>query len=396
MEQGAKAALLLYSSTPEDAANFGNPSSVHWAGRRVKSAVDDAREQIANAFGVDDPDSFLFTASATESINTALKGFYFQYAKAGNVALEAMAKPYASSSSAKVRFISSMVEHEASLETLNFLAELGAEVILLPVDSAGQLSLDELKAALAAGEGKTTLVSLMAANNETGVVFPWEKAAKIAKEAGAFFHLDAVQAPGKLPGFTLANTHVDLASFSAHKIGGPKGVGALYVKRGMKLVSLLHGGAQERKRRAGTTNVAGIASFGAAAEALAKRDPGKILKLRERLELLVKERVPGVSIQGELSSRLVNTSNFLFEGIRGESLLMGMDLEGFAVSSGSACNSGSILPSHVLLAMGFDKLAAASALRVSLGYENTEAEIEAFVNALERVVGRIRGRATPA
>lgn len=379
MEQGAKATLLLYSSTPEDAANFGNPSSVHWAGRRVKSAVDDAREQIANAFGVDDPDAFLFTASATESINTALKGFYFQHAKSG-----------------KVRFISSVVEHEASLESLNFLAELGAEVVLLPVSSSGQLNLDELKAALAQNKDAPTLVSLMAANNETGVIFPWEKAAKIAKETNAFFHLDAVQAPGKLPGFTLANSHVDLASFSAHKIGGPKGVGALYVKRGMKLVSLLHGGAQERKRRAGTTNVAGIASFGVAAQALAKRDPGKILALRELLERLVRERVPGVSIQGEASARLVNTSNFLFEGVRGESLLMGMDLEGFAVSSGSACNSGSILPSHVLLAMGFDKIAAGSALRVSLGYENSEADVRAFVAALERVIGRIRDRAPRA
>jgi cysteine desulfurase len=379
MEQGAKAALLLYSSTPEDAANFGNPSSVHWAGRRVKSALDDAREKIALAFGVDDPDSFLFTASATESINTALKGFYFQHSR-----------------EKKVRFISSMVEHEATLESLNFLAEQGAEVVLLPVNSAGQLSLDELKAALAAGAGNPTLVSLMAANNETGVVFPWEKAAKIAKEAGAIFHLDAVQAPGKLPGFTLADSHVDLASFSAHKIGGPKGVGALFVKRGVKLVSLLHGGAQERKRRAGTTNVAGIASFGAAAEALQKRDPGKILRLRELGERLVKERIRGVTIQGAESPRLVNTSNFLFDGVRGESLLMGMDLEGFAVSSGSACNSGSILPSHVLLAMGFDKIAAGSALRVSLGYENTEAEIEAFVGALERVVGRIRQRVSNA
>jgi cysteine desulfurase len=378
MEQGAKAALLLYSSTPEDAANFGNPSSVHWAGRRVKSAVDDAREQIASAFGVDDPDSFLFTASATESINTALKGFYFQHARAG-----------------KVKLISSVVEHEATLESLNFLAELGAEVILLPVDSSGQLNLDELKAAIGRPSA-ATMVSLMAANNETGVIFPWEKAAKIAKESGAFFHLDAVQAPGKLPGFTLANTHVDLASFSAHKIGGPKGVGALFVKRGMKLMSLLHGGAQERKRRAGTTNVAGIASFGAAAEALAKRDPGKVRALRELLERLVKERVPGVSVQGEASPRLVNTSNFLFDGVRGESLLMGMDLEGFAVSSGSACNSGSILPSHVLLAMGFDKAAASSALRVSLGVENTEGEVEAFVAALERVVGRIRQRASIA
>lgn len=378
MEQGAKAALLLYSSSLEDPANFGNPSSVHWAGRRVKSVVDDSREQIAEAFGLGDPDSLVFTGSATESINTALKGFYFQYAREG-----------------KVRFISSVVEHEASLETLRFLEELGAEVILLPVNSQGELSLDNLKNILVS-EKTATLVSLMAANNETGVIFPWEKSAKLAKEAGAFFHLDAVQAPGKIPGFSLANSHVDLASFSAHKIGGAKGVGALFVKRGVKLMSLVHGGAQERKRRAGTVNVAGIASFGAAAAALGNRNLESVKELRDLAERLVKEKVGALSIQGEGAPRTVNTSNFLFEGVRGESLLMGMDLEGFAVSSGSACNSGSILPSHVLMAMGLDKLAAASALRVSLGPQNTKEEIEAFVTALARVVGRIRERSASA
>jgi cysteine desulfurase len=269
---------------------------------------------------------------------------------------------------------------------------MGAEVVLLPADREGQIDLAAWKEAVAA-PGATVLASLMAANNETGVIFPWEKAAKIANEAGALFHLDAVQAPGKIPEFTLANSHVSLASFSAHKIGGAKGVGALYIKKGVKLQSLLHGGAQERKRRAGTVNVAGIAAFGAAAAALAEKDPEKVRSLRDKLEALVRERIPGVSVQGAAGPRIVNTANFLFDGVRGESLLMGLDLEGFAVSSGSACNSGSILPSHVLVAMGFDKSAAASALRVSLGYSNTSVEIEGFVAALARVVGRIRERA---
>jgi cysteine desulfurase len=374
MEQGAKASLLLYSSTADDPANFGNPSSIHWAGRRVKSIVDDSREQIASAFGLEDPESLLFTASATESINTALKGFYFQHARSG-----------------KVRFISSSVEHEATMETLHFLQELGAEVVFLPVDAEGRLDLSLLQRELSASK-LPTLVSLMAANNETGVIFPWEEAAKITKAAGAFFHLDAVQAPGKLPGFALKNGPVDFASFSAHKVGGAKGVGALSVKRGTSIVSLLHGGAQERKRRAGTVNVAGIAAFGAAASALAARNLSSVSALRDRLELAVKEKILGVTIQGSSADRLVNTSNFLFEGVRGEALLMGLDLEGFAVSSGSACNSGSILPSHVLLAMGFDKSAAVSALRISLGPQNTGAEIEAFVESLVRVVGRIRGQ----
>ena len=378
MEQGAKAALLLYSSTHSDPTpNFGNPSSVHWAGRRVKSVVDDARDAIGEAFGLDDADSLFFTASATEATNTALKGLFFQAWKEK--------KPF--------YLITSAVEHEATLETAHFLEEMGARVSLLPVNAKGELELPSLENALNEMNGAVTLVSLMVANNETGVVFPWEEAVKLAHAKGALVHLDAVQAPGKLMGFRLKNAPVDFASFSAHKIGGPKGVGALYAKRGVKISSLIHGGAQERKRRAGTINVAGIASFGAAAKALPSRDLEKVDYLRQLLEDSIKESIPGTSVQGEGARRLANTSNFLFEGVRGEGLLMGLDLEGFAVSSGSACNSGSILPSHVLLAMGFDKASAQSALRVSLGPENTAEEIHGFVAALTRVVGRIRSQA---
>jgi cysteine desulfurase len=377
MEQGAQSALLLYSSTVSDPhPNFGNPSSVHWAGRRAKVAVDTAREQIAAALGIADPDEICFTASATESINTALKGFYFQRQKDG----------------LRPRIITSAVEHEATLETARFLGELGAEVVILGVNAQGELDPARLMDALKGGRPDSTLVSLMAANNETGVVFPWEEAARIARAAGASFHLDAVQAPGKLPGFSLSGASVDFASFSAHKIGGPKGVGALCIRKGAKLVSLLHGGAQERKRRAGTLNVPGIAAFGAAAEALKARDIVAIDRLRNLLEQAVLEKVPGAEIHGAGTKRIVNTANFLFEGVRGESLLMGLDLEGFAVSSGSACSSGSILPSHVLLAMGWDKMAAQSAVRISLGPENTEAEVLAFVAALEKVVARIRAQ----
>ena len=378
MEQSAQRTLLLYSSSLADPqSNFGNPSSIHWAGRKAKAAIEDARDQIALALGIEDAEEILFTGSATESINTALKGFFFQHRE-------------------KVRFISSAVEHEATLETLRFLQGLGAKVTLLQVNREGEIQLAELEAALRANPGEPTLVSLMAANNETGVIFPWEKAAKIAKEHGAFFHLDGAQAPGKLPGFHLRNGAYDLASFSAHKIGGPKGVGMLAVKRGMKLTSLVHGGAQERSRRAGTQNVAGIAAFGAAAAALAERDLGAIARLRDSLESEVKQRISGTTVQGAGAKRLVNTANFLFSEVRGEGLLMSLDLEGFAVSSGSACNSGSILPSHVLLAMGFDKLAAQSALRVSLGPQNTEEDVRAFVATLRRVVERIRAQPTRA
>lgn len=370
MEQGAQRALLHLS--------FGNPSSIHWAGRKAKTLLDESRDSIAAAIGLDDPDEICFTASATEAINTALKGFYFHHQK--NLAR-------------KMRLIVSAVEHEATLETARFLAELGVELEVLPVSRDGELNLELLGVALKKNSGQADLVSIMAANNETGVIFPYEAAAKLAHAHGAIFHLDAVQAVGKIPGFTLKNTSVDLASFSAHKIGGPKGVGALVVRKGTKLESLLHGGAQERKRRAGTVNVPGIASFAAAAASLAERDLGKIDQLRASLEERVLSDIPGASVQGAKAPRLVNTSNFLFDGVRGESLLMGLDLEGFAVSSGSACNSGSILPSHVLLAMGFDKLAAQSALRISLGPANTIEEIDLFLAALSKVITRIRAQA---
>jgi cysteine desulfurase len=377
MEQSAQRTLLLYSSTSSDLQqNFGNPSSIHWAGRKAKSAVDSARDALASVFGIEDPDSICFTGSATEAINTAIKGFYFFHHKEGR----------------RVRVITSAVEHEATLEAAHFVKEMGGALEILPVNGQGELSLAVLEEQLkAAPKGEAVLVSLMAANNETGVVFPWEEAARLAASHGATFHLDAVQAPGKLPGFSLKNVSVDLASFSSHKIGGSKGVGALVVRRGVKLVSLIHGGAQERKRRAGTVNVAGIAAFGAAGTALAERDLGAIDRLRATLEELVKARIPGTQVQGAGAKRVVNTSHFLFDGVRGESLVMGLDIEGFAVSSGSACNSGSILPSHVMLAMGFDKLAAQSAVRVSLGPNNTEEEIALFVEALEKVVARIRG-----
>lgn len=380
MEQSASRALLLFSSADsETPSNFGNPSSIHALGRRAKAAIEDAREQIATAFGIEEPEDICFTASATEATNTALKGFFFQQQKAG----------------LRAHFITTEVEHEATLDTLRFLAELGAAVAIIPVNSDGQLDLKILEDLLKEVKAEPTMVSLMAANNETGVIFPWEEAARITKKYGATFHLDAVQAPGKIPGFTLAGQPVDLASFSAHKIGGAKGVGALVIKRGVKLIPLLHGGAHERSRRAGTMNTAGIAAFGFAAKALAGRDLNYVDSLRKLLEELVTSTITGTRIQGQRSKRLVNTSNFLFADVRGEGLLMGMDLAGFAVSSGSACNSGSILPSHVLLAMGFDKAAASSALRVSLGPSNTEEEIRVFVAALAQVVERIRSQASP-
>ena len=373
MEQSAQRALLFFSSCGEN-DSFGNPSSIHWAGRKAKSALDTAREKVAAAVGASDPDLICFTGSATEATNLAIKGFYFQNAKK------------------KLRVITSRLEHEATLETCGFLQEwAGVEIQYLESNAGGQISLEQLGEILQESQS-TTLVSLMAANNETGVIFPWADAARISKNSGALFHLDAVQALGKIPRFTLENSDVDLASFSAHKIGGPKGVGALYIRKGVALTSLIHGGVQERKRRAGTVNVAGIAAFGEAAATLQARDLGAVSVLRDFLESRVLERIAGAHIHGKKEKRLGNTSNFLFDNVRGEALIMGLDLEGFAVSSGSACNSGSILPSHVLLAMGLEKTAAQSAVRVSLAPSNAKAEIEEFVVALEKIVARIRAQ----
>lgn len=358
---------------------LGNPSSVHLAGRNAKFYLDQAREAVAGLLGVADPEEILFTSSATESINTALKGFYFRARAQGKA----------------VVMISSAVEHEATLETLKFLQSLGGvEVNLLPVSEQGELSLDTLSEVLKkVPDGSACLVSLMAANNETGVVFPWKEAAIIAQEAGAVFHLDGSQAPGKLPDFSLAGARVDLASFSAHKIGGPTGIGCLVVRKGVILESFLHGGAQERKRRAGTIHVMGALSFAAAALEMPKRNLQKIRELRDQMEFQIFQRILGVHFNGQkAAARLVNTSNFVFDDLRGEGLLMALDLDGFALSSGSACSSGSIQPSHVLLAMGHDAMASQSALRVSIGPSTTEEEILCFVDCLESHVRRIRER----
>lgn len=367
MGQGALNALLFFLQSGE----MGNPSSVHSFGRKAKSLVDKSRDSLAHALGIDDSDTILFTSGATESINMVLKGFAEQH-------------------SSQVTIVSSTVEHEATLQTLDFLKSKGVRVILLPVSESGSLVLAQLETALLQAKGKV-LVSLMAANNETGVIFPWEECARIAKTKGAFFHLDAAQALGKIPNFKVI-PELDAMSVSGHKFGAAKGGGALYLKKGFTLSPLLHGGAQERKRRAGTLNMLSIFTIDEACLSLANRDFENTQKIRDSFEAKLKKKFEGVSIQGEGQPRLGNTSNFLLDGVRGESLTMGLDLAGFAVSSGSACNSGSILPSHVLLAMGLDPLAARSAIRVSLGPQNTAQELDLLLEAMDPLVVRIRSK----
>lgn len=379
IEESAKSALLFFSSTEKDSdKNFGNVSSVHWAGRKLKSAWEEAHEKVAELVGAERPEEICFTSCATESINFAIKGAFFKH-------LEEGFKP------TDFILFTSQVEHEATLESARFIERLGARVFYCPVDDQGSLRMEVLDQALTKYKGRF-LFSFMAANNETGIIFPIEELLRRCKSVDGVFHLDAVQALGKME-FSLKTFPVDFASFSAHKIGGPKGVGALYIKRGQKLENLMHGGAQERKRRAGTINVAGVVAFGCAAQALnlvSSQSQEQTQRLRDEFEAKLTARFSGVNILGKNQPRLSNTSMFLLDGVRGEALLMGLDLAGIAVSSGSACNSGSIGPSHVLLAMGFDKVAAASAVRVSFGARNSSEEIDYFMNALEPIVKRTR------
>ncbi len=373
--------MLFYLAEADSLdAGFGNPSSIHWAGRKAKLALDEAREKIAIGLGIESEEEIVFTGSGTEATNAALQGAFFHATGEGRA----------------FHLITSKVEHEATLETAKFLEGRGAHVTRVSVDGSGQLKLEELEQALATAQqdkGARILISMMAANNETGVLFPVLEVARLAERYAADFHLDAIQAPGKvMPHFKLSETGANMASISAHKFGGPKGVGCLYLKRSAKLVSFIHGGAQERKRRAGTHNVAGIVGFGEAVASLASEQATALGELRDRLEKGAKERIPNVLVIGESSQRLTNTSNLLFRGVRGDSLLMSLDLEGIAVSTGSACSSGTVNPSHVLLAMGFPKDEATSAIRVSLGPANTRGEVDRFLEVLPQVVKRIRGQ----
>ncbi len=374
---------------------YGNPSSIHWAGRKAKTAVDEAREHIQAEFDFESPEEFIFTASGTESINTAIKGSFF----------------YALKEKRKFYLVTTQAEHDATLQSAEFIAGLGAEVHFLELDSNGIFLLEQLETCLQAisdfgkkpeesefSSSPEILVSLLAANNETGVVTPMAEVAKLCKRFGAIFHIDAVQAPGKLPGlhsgklgkFSVKESGAELVSFSAHKIGGPKGVGGLYIKRGLILDSLLAGGAQERKRRAGTLNVAGIVGFGEAARVLEEVSYSQIQSWRDRIESELTDKIEGMVVVASSSQRSINVTNLMFPGLRSDSILMGLDIEGIAVSAGSACNSGTVNPSHVLLAMGYSKEDAAATIRVSLGLGTTEVDVDYFIETLPVVVERIR------
>jgi cysteine desulfurase len=350
--------------------DFGNPSSVHHFGQRAKAALDEARSQVAALIG-GDPSEIVFTSGGTESDNFAIRG-----------AAEAL-EP-----TGRRHLIASAIEHEAVLNTLRALARRGWRVTLLPVDQSGVLTTESLRAALT---DDTALVSVMHANNEIGTIQPVSELAALAKARGALFHTDAVQSAGKLT-VDVKSLGVDLLSLSGHKFYGPKGAGAMWIRRGVRLLPLVTGGKHERNRRAGTENVAGAAGLGVAADLARtkmKAEAERLSALRDRLEKGVLQTVTGTAVNG-VGVRVPNTTNISFERVEAESLLIALDLEGVAVSTGSACSSGTLEPSHVLKAMGFPSHRTQNSIRFSLGAANTEAEIDHVVSVLPRLVEKLR------
>ena len=352
--------------------HFGNPSSVHWAGRAVSGAIEKAREQVATLLNAS-PAEIVFVSCGSEGDNMAIKGTLSALKGKGN------------------HIITTTVEHPAVLETCEALEKDGYDVTYLPVDNDGLLDLADLEAAIT---DKTVLISIMWANNETGNLYPIEEIGKIAKKHNIRFHTDAVQAVGKVP-VDVQKANVDLLVISGHKIGAPKGVGAIYIRRGTRMDRLLHGGHQERNRRAGTQNVAGIVGLGKACEmADAEREEyyKRVRILRDRLEDGIASRVPDIKLNGtpDRDQRLPNTLNVSFAYIEGESLLLNLDMFGIAASSGSACTSGSLEPSHVMGAMCVEVTLAHSSTRFSLGPETTEEDIDKVLEVLPATVQRIR------
>src|SRR3990170_2235603 len=354
------------------ADDFGNASSVHHFGQRAKGVLDDARSAVAALVG-GEPSEIVFTSGGTESDNFALRGVA--------EALEPTGRRH---------LIASSIEHEAILVTLKALARRGWRVTLLPVGASGIVDPDALASAMA---DDTALVSVMHANNEIGTVQNIEELARIAHGRGAVFHTDAVQSVGKIPADVRA-LGVDLLSLSAHKFNGPKGAGALWIKRGTRVAPILTGGKHERSRRAGTENVPAIAGLGAAARVAASKLAGNAAQtvgaLRDRLEREILARVPGTVVNGAREPRVPNTTNISFDRIEAESLLIALDLEGIAVSTGSACSSGTLEPSHVLKAMNLPSPRTRNSLRFSLGPATTADEVAFVVGVMPTVVARLR------
>lgn len=350
---------------------FGNASSVHHFGQQAKAALDEARSAVAALIQAD-PSEVVFTSGGTEADNLALRG-----------AAEAL-EP-----TGRRHLVATAIEHEAVLNTLKALARRGWRITLVSVDSTGVVSPDRVREAMA---DDTALVSVMHANNEIGTIQPIAEIAALVRQRGAVFHTDAVQSVGKIPVGVRA-LGVDLLALSAHKFNGPKGAGVLYIRRGTRLQSILTGGKHERNRRAGTENVAAIAGMGVAARLAAQKLDAEAVRvgaLRDRLEAGILAAVPGTVVNGAGSPRVPNTTNISFDRIEAESLLIALDLEGIAVSTGSACSSGTLEPSHVLRAMGLPAHRTQNSLRFSLGLYSTADEVDRVVGTLPRLVEKLR------
>lgn len=361
---------VLETMLPYFSEYYGNPSAVYSFADRAKKAVDQARAQAANVIGAKTEEIY-FTAGGSESDNWALKATAEAYASKGK------------------HIITSKIEHHAVLHTCQYLEKQGYEVTYLDVDEHGLISLRDLQSAI---RPDTILISIMAANNEIGTIEPLAEIGKIAREHDILFHTDAVQAYGHIP-IQVDEMNIDLLSASGHKLNGPKGVGILYIRKGVKIRSFLHGGAQERNRRAGTLHVPGIVGFGKAAEIarntmVERRE--QVMQLREHLIDRVLSEIPYTRLNGHRTERLPNNVNFCFRFIEGESLLILLDQLGICASSGSACTSGALDPSHVLLAIGLPHEIAHGSLRLTLSEENTKEEVDFVVDELKKIVERLR------
>lgn len=361
---------VLNEMLPFFSHTYSNPSSIYSFADESRNAIDNARRQAAELIGAN-PEEIYFTGGGSESDNWALKAAAEAYVTKGK------------------HIITSKIEHHAILHTCEYLEKLGCEITYLDVDKDGKISLEQLKKSI---RSDTILISVMAANNEIGTIEPIYEIGKIAHENGILFHTDAVQAYGHIP-IDVNEMNIDMLSASGHKFNGPKGIGILYIRKGVKIRSFIHGGTQERNRRAGTSNVPGIVGFGKAAqsagEAMERRNAYE-KNLRDYLIKRVLEEIPYSRLNGHITDRLPNNANFCFRFIEGESMLILLDQLGICASSGSACTSGSLDPSHVLLAIGLPHEIAHGSLRLTLSEETTQEDIDFVVEELKKIIARLR------
>jgi len=361
---------VVEAMLPYFTEHFGNPSSIYSIARETKDAIEAARAKVANALGADQEEIY-FTSGGTESDNWAIKGIAFANRKRGN------------------HIITSKIEHHAVMHTCQFLEKEGFDITYLPVDQYGLVSPDDLEKAIT---DKTILISIMYANNEIGTIEPIAELGAIARKHKVYFHTDAVQAIGSVP-MDVKAQNIDLLSISAHKFYGPKGVGALYIKKGIRIENLLHGGGQERRRRAGTENIPGIVGLGKAIELATSDIPAhsaRMQAMRDRLIKGILEKIPNARLNGHPEKRLPGNVNISFEFIEGESMLLWLDDEGICASTGSACTSGSLEPSHVLLATGLPVEISHGSLRLTIGDANKDQDVDTLLEVLPKVVSRLR------